>query len=221
MSDTAGFGYGQMDPNDFASEYNVVCFIVRQMMAAMDTMKLVQVVAVTGGGGAIAAAGTVDVLPLVNQIDGNGNSTPHGTVLGVPWFRLQGGGNAVIVDPVVGDVGYVDVSDRDISKVKSTKAQANPGSFRRFDLADGVYVGGCLNGPPTQYLVFTGAGVKMVDANGNVLEMKSTGFELTGNLLVNGTINATGEISQGTGAAKVTLDQHIHAANNTPPTPGH
>lgn len=186
------FGYGQLDPNDFANEFNVICFIVRQMTARMDTMKLVKVMAVAGGGGAIAAAGTVDVLPLVNQVDGNMNSTPHGTVYGIPWWRLQGGDGAVIVDPAVGDIGYVTVSDRDISSVKANRAQANPGSARRFDIADGVYVGGVLNGPPTQYLVFTANGLSLVDRNGNSIAMTSAGIVITdanGNVI---TANAAG-----------------------------
>ena len=50
-------GYGQQTPEDSNSDLGAVAFIVRQMMAQMDTMKLVQVVAVHGGAAAIAAAG--------------------------------------------------------------------------------------------------------------------------------------------------------------------
>lgn len=178
-SDTENFGFGQLDPNDFGSDFNVTCFIVRQMMAQMDTMKLVQVKAVTGGGGAIAAAGTVDVLPLVNQIDGNNNATPHGTVYGIPWWRLQGGDSAVICDPVVGDIGYVSVADRDISSVKTNKAQANPGSNRKFNISDGIYVGGTLNDVPVQYLLLNADGVKLVDRAGNSVVMASGGTTIT------------------------------------------
>ena len=178
MTDT-GFGYGQQGPSDSGSNFEVIAFIVRQMMAQMNTMKLVQVVAVSGGAGAIDPAGTVDVLPLVNQVDGNGNATPHGTVYGIPWFRLQGGLNAVIVDPIVGDIGYVVASDRDISSVKATLKRSNPGSFRKFDIADGVYVGGCLNLAPNQYLVFTEDGVRLVDKSGNSVAMAASGMTLT------------------------------------------
>ena len=88
-----GSGYGQQIPEDSNSLLSGVAFLVRQMLAQMDTMKLVQVVAVYGGAGAIAAAGTVDVLLLVNQIDGATppNSTPSGTVYGIPWSRVAGG----------------------------------------------------------------------------------------------------------------------------------
>lgn len=176
MTDT--FGYGQQDPNDSASEFNKISFLVRQLVSQLCTMKLVEVVAVTGGG-AEAGTGTVDVRPLVNQIDGNGNAVPHGTVYGLPWSRLQGGDSAVVVDPVVGDLGYVVASDRDISAVKSTRARANPGSHRDFDIADGIYAGAVLTVAPAQYLVFTEAGVRLVDRNGNSVVLSSTGTTIT------------------------------------------
>lgn len=181
MSDTASFGYGQQEPNDSSSDFNKIAFLVRQMMARMSTMKLVIVKAVTPaeGDGDAKIAGTVDVLPLVNQIDGGGNSTPNGTVFGIPWSRVQGGKNAIICDPEVDDIGYVVVSDRDISAVKSTRKQANPGSFRKFDLADGIYVGGALNVAPDQYLVFKSDGVRLVDKNGNSVAMTPDGMTLT------------------------------------------
>ena len=155
MSDTASFGYGQMDPNDSTDEFNKVAFLVQQIIGRLSTMKLVQVQAVNGM--------TVNVLPLVNQVDGSGNATPHGTVYNIPFKRVQSGANAIIMDPQVGDIGYVVVADRDISSVKNTKKQANPGSARRFDLADGVYDGSLplLNGTPTQTLQFGESGVTL------------------------------------------------------------
>lgn len=180
MSETSStVGYGQQFPQDSDDEVNKIAFVVRQMMAQLVTTKLVKVVAVHGGAGAIQAAGTVDVLPLVNQIDGAGNATKHGTVYGIPWSRTQGGSSAIIVDPVVDDIGWVSCCDRDISSVVSSKAQANPGSFRKHDIADGIYVGGCLNATPDQFLVFTSTGCRLVDKNGNSVVMSSTGISVT------------------------------------------
>lgn len=212
-------GYGQQQPSDSNSHFNAVAFLVRQMTARMMTMKLVQIVDVHSNG-AVAAAGTVDVLPLVSQIDGNGNVSQQGTVFGIPWYRLQGGKNAVICDPQKGDIGYVDVSDRDISAVKTNRKASAPGSFRRFDIADGVYVGGLLNDAPDQYLVFTDTGIKLADKNGNVIEMKSGSIAFTTALL---TVN--GRVVAGFGTVdQVELQTHKHPTAATgapsPPTPG-
>lgn len=171
-------GFGQQTPYDTTSNLAEVSFIIRQMLARMNTMKVVKVIAVHNTGG-VAQAGTVDVQPLVSQIDGNNNATPHGTVPGVQYFRLQGGPNAIICDPVVGDVGYVIVSDRDITNIKNGQSSpVTPGSFRRNDLADGIYVGGILNNKPTQYIQFTSTGINVVDSNGNQIQFTQNGVTI-------------------------------------------
>ena len=220
--------FGQQNSFDDASEFNAFRFIVRQSLGRVRTSIPVKVTAVHGGG--VGAPPTVDVQPLVNQIDGQGNKTAHGTIFGVPVLRVQGGKNAIICDPVADDIGYLVVADRDISAVKANSGKvSNPGSFRRHNLADGVYVGAILNpANPTQYVQFTTSGMKLVDKNGNVVEMKSgeisitaTKVSITGDLSVSGAITAVGEITAGQGGAdSVTLQQHVHAGNNIPPTPG-
>lgn len=156
MSD---FGYGQKDPSDSTSKFNELMFVIRQELGRLRIMTVVEVVAVTGGGGAVGQAGTVDVLPMVNQIDGLGNAVPHGVVHGIPYYRMQAGISAVIMDPVVGDLGLALISDRDISSVIANRGQANPGSLRQFDLSDSIYLGGVLNAAPTQYVQFTSTGI--------------------------------------------------------------
>ena len=245
MTDTTqgDFGYSRLQPQDYGSDFNSAARLIDEMMGRMVTMRLVQVVAVHSNG-ALAAAGTVDVLPLVSMVDGNGNVTKHITVNGIPWFRLQGGKNAVIMDPQVDDIGYVDVSDRDISNVKKNFAQSPPGSYRTFDIADGIYVGGCLNNvSPNQAVAFLSTGIKIFDLNGNVIEMTSAGITITGNVTVTGTltvdqlevggaglnitgnITATGDITAGLGGIDqvgVRTHKHPTAVSGPPssPTPG-
>lgn len=156
---TDQLGYsGAADATSGGSPYNEQLFLIRQVLAEISTAKLVQVLAVTNAGD-LSPVGFVDVQPLVNQTDGDDNAVPHGTVHNLPYFRLQGGTDAVIIDPKVGDIGIAVIADRDISAVKSTKAQANPGSKRKFDAADGLYIGGVLNGVPQQYVRFSAAGI--------------------------------------------------------------
>jgi len=217
-SDNAAIG--QADLDDFTHQSNMWQFIMRQLIARISTMKLVQVKAVNGGGaGAVAAAGTVNVMPLVNQIDGNGNSTPHGIVNGIPWWRLQGGTGAVICDPKVGDLGMVLCADRDSSSVIRTKAQANPGSRRKYDLADGIYVGSILGMTPTQYLDFVDAGgIKLVDSLGNQVVMSGSGIALTPKsgqpINLNGPTNVNGAFHVVGGANNATFDGNVSIAGN-------
>lgn len=214
------FGIGQQTPFDVADDHNVVAFIVKRYLAQMSTMKVVKVKAVAGGGTA-ASPGTVDVQPLVNQLDGYGNKVEHGTVYKLPWYRMQGGSGAVVCDPKAGDVGMVICADRDTSAVRTSGGEpANPGSYRKFDLADGVYVGGILNGAPEQFVAFTDDGIVIQDKNGNKIEFKAGSIEVT-----TAAFRCNGSVVAGFGGPdQVSLQTHNHptAAPGpaSPPTPG-
>ncbi len=222
MSDTGTFGYGQLTPEDFAADANAVAFIVRQMIAQIVTAKVVKVIAVHPGSGTPPVAGTVDVQPLVNQIDANGYAVPHGTVFGLQYLRIQAGPWAIIADPAVGDMGLIICTDRDSSSVIRSGGQTTPASRRRYNIADGIYIGGILNGAPQAYAQLNSDGsLNVTDQFGNVLKTSSSGFSLTGNVAVTGNISATGTIIAGKGGAdQVGLQTHLHTANNTPPTAG-
>ncbi|MDR9839464.1 oxidoreductase [Herbaspirillum huttiense] len=179
------FGYkGQQGPNSSAGDFNLQQFMIRQVLGEASTSTVVKVVAVTNAGG-LEPVGFVDVVPLVAQVDGYGNATPHGTIFGLPYSRLQGGDDAVILDPKVGDLGIAIFADRDISSVKATKAAANPGSKRRFDMADGMYLGGLLNGTPVQYVQFTAGGINVVSPQKITLSAPQVEIDASTSLTVN------------------------------------
>lgn len=152
---------GAQQVTSATDERNALDFMIRMTLGQMATATVVRVLAVSNAGD-VSPVGTVDVQPLVAQVDGNGNATPHGTLYSLPYFRLQGGANAVILDPQVGDLGLAVFASRDISAVKTTKAAAPPGSGRQFDMADGLYLGGFLNDTPAQYVRFHAGGVQIV-----------------------------------------------------------
>lgn len=159
MGDDRGY-VGYANESSDASELNRMSFVIERILARVSTATLVVVKAVTNPGG-VGPVGTVDVQPLVSQLSGDGKATPHGTIYEIPYMRLQGGTNAVIIDPKVGDIGICVFASRDISSVKANKAVANPGSRRRFDMADGLYLGGVLNGTPEQYVRVSGEGIEL------------------------------------------------------------
>ncbi|MHB8803583.1 MAG: hypothetical protein ACYC5U_12690, partial [Rhodocyclaceae bacterium] len=68
------------------------------------------------------------------------------------------------------DIGVAVFASRDISQVKTTKKQGNPGSHRQYSFADGMYLGGMLNGTPTQYIQFSTAGIRIHSPTAVVLE---------------------------------------------------
>ncbi len=172
------FGYGYLFPNDRLGKFNPTAFLVSQMLSRVRTITLAKVMSVTNSGTDIPA-GTVDVQPLVSMVDGIGNATSHGTVYKIPYFRFQSGANALIMDPVVGDIGIMLVCDRDISAVKASRQASAPPSGRAFDFSDGLFIGGVLGAvTPTQYTRFDANGMTISDANGNTITMSATGINI-------------------------------------------
>lgn len=224
--------FGQQSASTAASDYNTLRFIIEQRLMRIVTCALVKVVAVTNNGG-ITPVGTVDVQPLVNQLTGDGTAVPHATIYRLPYMRLQGGANAVILDPQVGDIGMAGFCYRDISKVKATKAQANPGSSRTFNWSDGLYFGGFLNGVPTQYVAFASGGITVVSPTKITLQAPTVEIDASSELHVvsptsefSGSIHTPGTI---TGDTDVVADgksgaTHTHGgvqsggSNTGPPT---
>jgi phage baseplate assembly protein gpV len=152
--------------------------------------------------------GFVDVQPMVNQVDGTGNPTPHETIHNLPYFRLQGGVNAIILDPVVGDIGIAVFCSRDISQVKRTKAISNPGSAGRFDWADGLYIGGFLNAVPTQYIQFSNTGIAL--STPNTFTVTANNTVINSPVTVNGVSTLNGNV-----ASTGTLTNNGHAVGST------
>lgn len=160
---------GWQNSSDFGSDFNSQIFLIWSILSRISGAMPVQVKNVD------STARTVDIQPLINQLDGFGNAIPHGVIYGCPYFQLQSGNSAVIIPPTVNDIGVAIFADRDMSTVVETKAQANPGSNRKFDMADGIYFGGMLNGPATQFVEFL--------ANGGGIDITSPG-----NVTINGVV---------------------------------
>jgi hypothetical protein len=216
--DNSGY-LGAKDHFTSGSPYNQISFVARQILATVAGAMLVQVKGVTNAGG-IAASGFVNVQIMVNQVDGVGNTVPHGIMYHLPYCRLQGGTNAIIIDPVIGDIGVAVFADRDISSVKATKRVANPGSRRKHSYSDGVYIGACLNGVPTQVVAFTDTGISITTPQALTILAANVILDSTGNFAV------TGAVVAGVGGTnQVSLQTHKHgvgtpAAGTFIPTPG-
>ena len=230
-----GNNVGQANPTSSGNDFNAVSFVVSQILAGTRTAMLVKVLSVTNTGG-VSPIGTVNVQPLVQQVNGLGEVTPHGTVYQLPYMRIQGGANAVILDPQVGDIGIICIADRDCSAALSAKDQAPPGSSRKFSPADGFYMMSVVSEAPTQYVQFASDGIHITSPNKvivtapNIEADASTQFKvvspdiqlqgavtITSTLHVEGaqtndsTITASGDVSgQGT-----SLHTHRHSGVQT------
>lgn len=195
--------YGQAGLGASASQFNALQFLIQQALAGRNTATLVRVVAVTNAG-ILEPVGFIDVLPLVNHLDGQKNAVLRAVVHDLPYFRLQGGANAVILDPQVGDIGLAVFADRDISAVKASRGPANPGSSRRADLADGLYLGGFLNAVPVQVVRFAADGIHVTSPT--AVHIAAPAITSAGEWTHTGTLTASVDVV----ADGVSLKTHAH-----------
>lgn len=211
MSSDNREAYGQQGDDTHLDPSIAMRFMIQQMLNSVQTVALVKVVRVSSPGG-LAPVGQVDVKPLVNQMTGNRQSVPHEEIFAIPYFRLQGGKNAVIIDPEEGDIGICVFCSRDSSSVVATGNFANPNSNRRFDWADGLYVGGFLNAAPIQYVQFAQDGIALVSPQ--KVTLQAPAIELQGAVTATSTFRAQDEISSEADikAASVSLKNHVHPA---------
>lgn len=143
-------------PEDTSSDAGVQAFLFQRMLMSNAFITLALVTEVNESGE------QVSVKPLVEGFTGAGERIPKTEIYGIPVWRLQRGASAVMMPPVVGDIGMIAICDRDISGVKATKQSSLPGSSRTHNYADALYLGGVLNSEPSQYVRFADDGIDVV-----------------------------------------------------------
>jgi len=154
--------YSQQNFATDNTEFNSLMFQIERVLSSMNISVPVEIVAVHTTP-MPSFVGTVDVQPLIEQLDGAGQTVEHSTIFGVPFMRLQGGTHALVVDPSVGDTGLCVFADRDISNVKTTGKAGPAATQRRFDFADAVYLGCTMSKiVPTNYVEIKDTGIDIV-----------------------------------------------------------
>lgn len=185
------------------NQFNSMKFVVERLLNKVQTTTICKVLKCTNSGG-VSPIGYVNVQPMVNMVDSSGQAVAYPILYNVPYMRIQGGANAVILDPKAGDIGILSFASRDISKVKNSKVQNNPDSERTFDLADGLYLGGILNAAPSQYVRFSDSGIELVSPT--KVTITSPSMVLNGAVTLNGGMTATGDVT----ASGISLATHKH-----------
>ncbi len=188
------------------SKEQALDYVVRKIIRGVHTADLVQVLAVTVG---TASVGFLTVQPVVLDQDTNGYVLAQAPIYNVPFLRYQSGPSAVIMDPVEGDIGLCIFAEKDITGVKARAIQAASSlagaaaTDRVHSSADALYIGGVLNGAPTQWVKFLpGAGgidIKTpgpltIEATGNVT-ITANEVVIDAPVQINSTLVTTGNIT--------------------------
>ena len=161
------------------SQYNALSFMIQQAIREhVNTCIICKVVGVSDG--------YVDVLPLVTQVSGKDEAIAPTTLYHLPFMRYHAGIAAVILNPVVGDIGLAVFAGKDCSNVKvGTSEPVPPASFRDNSMANGFYIGGFLNQAPSVFIELTQGGAVNITAPG--------GVNINGSVTVSGDVVASGK----------------------------
>jgi hypothetical protein len=172
------------------SQYNALSFMIQQAIREqVNTCIICKVVGVSDG--------YVDVLPMVTQVSGKDEAIAPTTLYKLPYMRYHAGIAAVILNPVVGDIGLAVFAGKDCSNVKvGTSEPVPPASFRDNSMANGFYIGGFLNQAPSVFIELTQGGAVNITAPG--------GVNINGSVTVSGDVVASGK----------SLVNHVHTGDS-------
>lgn len=206
------------------SDAENLSYVFKKLLSGAFFIELVEVLAVRG----TAPNLVVDMLPLVTRTDPSGAMIDNSPVFNVPVWRLQRGDSAVIMDPVAGDIGLAAICDRDNSIARINRKQSVPGSKRTHSKSDAIYLGGVLNGQPSQFIEFADGAINITTPNPVNINCSSANITApdgvnvtTPTMHVTGNITAGGDITDNNGTQSASLktlrdnyDLHKH------PVPG-
>lgn len=152
-----------MDNNQFTptraqiNDAESMAYAFDMLMSERYFIEIVKVVDVRGDAPNLV----IDAMPLVMRTDRTGAQIQNSILYDIPVFRLQRGSSAIIMNPVVGDIGMIAICDRDTTLVRANRKESVPGSGRKHSKSDALYLGGFLNAQPTEYVEFTSSGINI------------------------------------------------------------
>lgn len=177
-------------------------------------------VSISGGdaAGPDAPAGTASCQPMVGATDNFGQVMPTAAANGAPYFRLQAGNMAIVIDPRPGDTGLAVYTKADSSGAAAGQEGASPpASNRPFDPANGFVFGGFKNAAPESYIELNPDSneINIKSKNACKITIETEG-EVTikgSKIVLDGPIEAKGGIQVSGGSLSTdtaTFDTHTH-----------
>ena len=151
------------------------------------------------------------------------NITPS-PVIPKAIVQFPGNKNFIYTFPLAaGDEGLLVFADRCVDSWWQSGGVQPQLDIRQHDLTDAIFIPGIKSkGNVPANINATSAELRTFSGNTKITFDDTNGIVMTGNVKINGALTATQNITAGQGGAdSVTMQNHIHSANNTVPTPGH
>ena len=167
----------------------------------------------------------VNVQPQILVVGSDGSTISRGEIKGVPVFTSGAGNFLMSFNISVGDLGWVEASDRDISIFKQSYSEVKPNTRRMHSLEDGRFIPDIMtnftiSGEDAEAVVIQNRDgtvkialdkneirvqqndIKLALSGGKVVGVAPSGFDLNGAKITSG-----GDVITASG---VSLDGHPH-----------
>lgn len=205
-----------LSPEDTGTLGGAVKFILQKFLQGVDDMLPATVIAVD------EARQYATVQPLVMVLGTNGSTTTRAQVAKVPILNAGAGGFVISFPVKAGDFGWIKANDRDISLFLQSNANAAPNTNRLHSFESGVFIPDAMRQwtlaaedqanavwqsyDGTTKVVLAAGLIKIVHPT--KVRVESPLVEMTGNLVVTGTV--TGKTDVKAGSDNISGKGHTH-----------
>lgn len=153
------------------------------------------------------------VVQILNMgITSTGEKLPKKPLDNIPALMLSGGGFTFSFPIKTGDTGWLIAADRDISIFKQALKMFAPATYQIHQYKDSFFVPDKVNGfdvstdEENAVILTSDDGTTKISINNGKINISAPQTEITGDVKINGSITATGDI-QGAG---ISLSTHVH-----------
>ncbi len=150
--------------------------------------------------------------PLVSQYDASGKVLDSAILYDIPYMRYQGGKAAIICNPCVNDIGLAIFAQQDISLVTSNKI-VQPASFRAYDMADALYIGGFINNNPEIFIELNQDGQILIEGSEKIslkapkIAIEAEDININADVSIQGKLTVSDDVL----SSSKSLVNHIHS----------
>jgi hypothetical protein len=181
--------FGSQNLSTNLTDFNTLDFYIDGKLLRINTIKICKISAVN-------ADGTVNVIPMVKNLNGKKEPLPLSELKSFPILRQQGGTSGFIIEYQVGDIVLVGFCDRDPQAVIRSKKEAAPSTYTPFPLSGGIVLGAVLFEDAQIYVKVTDkiycVGDLSLSGNAKISgEVETTGNNEAASYSVGGTSGAT------------------------------
>jgi len=204
---------------------NIYSWIQAQIDAALN-QTFVSMPGIVQSFDATDCTAAVQIAVLYQNRDQNNNwqnITPS-PIIPKALVQFPGNKNFLYTFPIVkGDEGLLVFCDRCIDAFYQQGGVQPQMDIRQHDITDAIFIPGIKSIPNVPSNInTTSAELRTFSGNTRITLDDTNGIVITGNATINGVLTVSQGIAAGYGGADlVTVQNHIHAANGDPPTPGH